>query len=334
MAAAPAQKVYILILNWNNAKDTVDCLEAVFKSDYPDYAVVCLDNGSTDDSEEKIRQWASGAGLKWVGYSREQARRGGQPQEETRTRLIFISNGENLGYAGGNNIGLEFALARGDMRYAWVLNNDTLPEAGALRSLVSCCRETGVGMAGAKLLYTYDPGVLQMAGGCRLSPLTGNASPVAGGRADDGKWDAPFDLDSVCGASVLLKKEVLEAVGAFDERYFLYWEDADWSMRARRAGFRLVYCPAARVLHKEGGTLGGAGNARADYYWVRNGLYFARKFYPGLLPLVPFSYMAKYTVIRMFRRWPLNLPAFFSGLLDFLRGRMGRRAWERTQEGK
>ncbi|MDA8171755.1 MAG: glycosyltransferase family 2 protein [Nitrospiraceae bacterium] len=325
MAERQKQKVYILILNWNNAKETIECLDAVFKTDYPDYQVVLLDNGSTDGSEEKIRQWVSGKGFQIIRYGRREATEGGRPEEVSlKTCLVFIQNGENLGYAGGNNAGLEFALARGDMRYAWLLNNDTLPEAGALKALVACCTEKGVGMAGPKLLYAGRPGVLQTAGGCKISPLTGNASVVAGGRSDDGKWDTPFELDSVCGASLLVKREVLEAVGLLEAKYFLYWEDADWSMRARRAGFKLLFCPAGRVLHREGAT-SGAMSETSDYYWVRNGLYFTKKFYPWLLPLVPFAYLAKHTIVRMLRHKPLNLKAYFSGLLDFLLGRSGRK---------
>lgn len=328
-------KVYILILNWNNAEDTIDCLRAVFKTDYPDYQVVLLDNGSADGSEEKIRQWVSGAGIGFARYDRGRPARGREanggvrPGAESAAKnkkpfLVFIQNGENLGYAGGNNVGLEFALARGDMGYAWVLNNDTLPETGALGAMVACLEAMGTGMAGPKLLYFDRPGIFQMAGGCRISPFLGNASLIAGGQKDDGKWDTAFELDCVCGASLLAKKEVIEAVGLLEPKYFLYWEDADWGIRARRAGFRLLYCPAAKVLHKEGATAG-AMSAKSDYYWVRNGLYFTKRFYPWLLPLVPFSYLAKHTIIRSLKRQPLNLKACFSGLLDFFLGRSGEK---------
>ncbi len=248
---------------------------------------------------------------------------------------MFIQNGENLGYSGGNNVGLRYALSKSDLEYVWLLNNDTLPERRALSALVSCARRTEAAMAGSKLLYAHQPDTLQMAGGGMIWPAAGNSFIAASGQKDDGRWDEPFTLDYVCGASLLASREVLLRAGLLDERYFLYWEDADWGARARRSGFKLVYCPASRVLHKEGATTGkenenGAGSgisAKADYYWVRNGLYFTKKFHPFFLFSVPLAYLAKYTVVRMARRQPLNLKYFILGFLDFLYGRTGHKTF-------
>ncbi len=339
--------VYILVLNWNNWEASRDCLDALLKLDFPDCRLVVLDNGSSDGPEEKFREWAMGAGAGFVSYTRQEALAGGRPEEEDakkkktsgkRPLLVFIQNGENLGYPGGNNVGLRYGLARGDFEYAWLLNNDTLPEAGALQALVSCARQTGAAMAGSKLLYAHETETLQMAGGGMIWPAAGNAFIVASGQKDDGQWDKPFPLDYICGASLLVRKEVLCRVGFLDERYFLYWEDADWGVRARRAGFRLVYCPSSRVVHKEGATISKEtgskeGNkeavsgisGKADYYWVRNGLYFTKKYYPWFLPLVPLAYLAKHTIVRLLKRQPCNLKYFLLGFLDFISGRTGRR---------
>ena len=328
--------VYILVLNWNDWESTRDCLDALLKQDYPDYRLVVIDNGSTDDVEGKLKKWFSvfDAEAGFASYSRHEAEAGGRHDagDTNRPRLVFIRNGENLGYSGGNNVGLRYALAQGDLEYAWLLNNDTLPEEGALSALVSCARQNGAAMAGSKLLYAHAPDTLQMAGGGMLWPAAGNALIIASGLKDDGRWDKPFSLDYVCGASLLVKKKVLHSVGLLDEAYFLYWEDADWGIRARRAGFfkKLIYCPASRVLHKEGagltaGTEGGVISGKADYYWVRNGLFFTKRYYPWFLPIVPFAYLAKHTLIRLLKGQPLNLRAFLSGLFDFLAGKTGPR---------
>jgi GT2 family glycosyltransferase len=115
----------------------------------------------------------------------------------------------------------------------------------------------------------------------------------------------------------------METIGLLDESYFLYWEDADWGMRARKEKYKLLYCPKSRVWHKEGGTSGGI-NPLMDYYWTRNGLAFMKKFYPAFLPLVPFAYLAKHTIVRILRRQPMNFSAFMRGVCDFCAGRTGQ----------
>ena len=331
--------VYILVLNWNNWDATRDCLEALLKQDYPDYKIILPDNGSADflTVEKNVKKWAFEAGAGFISYTRHEAESGGRPEEKAkgpgteRPFLVFIQNGENLGYAGGNNVGLRYALKKNDFEYVWLLNNDTVPEESALSALVSCAQKNQAAMAGSKLLYAdapekEKPKNLQMAGGGMIWPAAGNAFIMGAGRKDDGQWDKPFPLDYVCGASLLVKKEVLFKVGLLEEKYFLYWEDVEWGIRAGRDGFKRLYCPDSRVLHKEGGTIGkaeGGISGKADYYWVRNGLYFTKKYYPWYLPVVLAAYLAKHTAIRILKRQPLNFRAFVSGLFDFLAGKTG-----------
>ncbi len=152
----------------------------------------------------------------------------------------------------------------------------------------------------------------------------GNASLAAANEADDGRWDRRFELQYVTGASLLVRAEAVKATGLIRESYFLYWEDADWSLRARRKGYRLLYCPKSRVWHKEGSTSGRLGPG-GDYYAVRNGLAFTLRHYPLFLPLVLFSYLAKYTLVRTLKRQPNNLGAVIKGIIDFFGGRKGQR---------
>lgn len=341
-----SQKVYILILNWNNWRDTVECLESVFRSSYPDFQVVCVDNASNDGSEKMIKEWAGArhlvksAFLKFddvnqpipvVSYNRKTAEAGGMPEKERaltsqdRTYpLIYIQSGGNKGYAGGNNIAIRYVMKKGDGAYVWILNNDTVVDKDALSAMVRDIEERpGTGMAGSKLLYYDRPHILQAAGGCRIAPWLGNTRLIGNNQEDGDKWDKPFSPDYICGASLLVKKEVIEAVGLLDESYFLYWEDADWGLRARRENYKLLYCPGSRVWHKEGGTSGGI-TPLTDYYWTRNGLAFMKKFHPSLLPVVPFAYLAKHTLVRILRRQPLNLGAFIKGVRDFCAGRTGK----------
>ena len=341
-------KVCILILNWNNWRDTVECLESVFRNSFTNSQAVVIDNGSTDGSEEKIVDWSKGKLLirnsftqynldnkpiPFIAYDRETAQRGGDPAQEkvlsaalaegVSYPLVLIQTGANLGYAGGNNVGLRFALQRDEFSHVWILNNDTVVNRDSLKELMACIEsDEKIGAVGSRLLYYHETDTLHMAGGCRIVPWMGNSSMIGVGEKNGIKWDQPLEPDYISGASLLLKKEVLQDVGFMDERYFLYWEDGDWGVRMRRSGYRLLYCPGSRVWHKEGGTAGRLSPA-ADYYWVRNGLYFMKKFYPGLLPLVPLSYLFKYTLVRLLKRQPLHFSFYLKGVRDFLKGKTG-----------
>ena len=350
MTSETADKTYILVLNWNNWQDTIECLESVFQNSYANYQVVVIDNGSTDSSENKIREWAAGkiviispyveyAGhnkaIPLIRYSKEEGERGGEIEKEkplypllrasVSHPLIFIQTGGNLGYASGNNVGLRFVLSRGDGDFIWILNNDTVIAKDALEELLRCAEsDIDIGMVGSKLLYYDKPNLLQAAGGCRLNPFLGNSVLIASNHRDDGDWDNYLEPDYISGASLLIKKRALEVLGLLDENYFLYWEDADWGARAVRKQYRLLYCPKSRVWHKEGGTSGGI-NPTTDYYWTRNGLLFMKKFYPFLLPLIPFSYLVKYTIVRAIKKQPLHLRAFLRGSIDFIKGKTGEK---------
>jgi hypothetical protein len=345
-----APKVDILILNWNNWPDTVECLESVLQSSYPDYQVVVIDNASTDGSMERISEWAEGKlrpqsgffeyapqnkPVPYIIYDRETAESGGRAERErplylsllppVHHPLVLIQTGSNLGYAGGNNAGIRYALGKGDAAYLWLLNNDTVVGKTALEEMVRCLEDgPSLAMAGSKLLYYHSPGVLHMAGGGRIVPWMGNASMIGANEKDDGRWDRALSPDYISGASLLVRTEALRAIGLMREDFFLYWEDADWGERARRTGHGLAYCPRSRVWHKEGGTSGGI-TPLTDYYWVRNGLMFTRRYHPWLLPLVFLSYLAKYTLVRLLKGQPHHLGAFFRGVLDFLGGRSGKR---------
>ncbi|MEJ2697614.1 MAG: glycosyltransferase family 2 protein [Candidatus Sulfobium sp.] len=341
-------KVYIIILNWNNWRDTVECLESVYQNSYPNFQVICVDNASSDRSEQMIRNWAEGRmivsgrffefdsnkPIPFVRFDRAMAEKEDiAKNKETGSKymhnpLIFIQTGSNAGFAGGNNIALKYVLQQKECSYIWILNNDTVIAKDALAEMISVMEEDNViGMAGSKLLYHGRPDVLQSAGGGRIYSWLGNAAPLAQDQKDDGNWDNPVELSYVCGASLLVRREVVEDIGLMDDSYFLYWEDVDWGMRARRKKYRLVYCPGSKVWHKEGGTTGGI-NRLTDYYWTRNGLFFTWKFHPALAFLVPFSYLFKFALVRCLKGQPRNLKAFVQGFLDFVRGKSGEASLE------
>jgi len=327
-------KVYILIVNWNGWGDTVECLESVFRNDYPDYQVIVCDNGSEDGSLDLIRAWAEGnldvfvpednplrrlsippfaKPVPWVELDREQAETGGAGARDG-ARLILVQTGANLGFAGGNNVGLRYALARDDFDFVWLLNNDTVIEAHALTHLVARMKEKpDAGMCGSTLPFYRDPGTLWARGGATYNKWIMHARCLGYREPTDRRFDhhrTERRMDYVAGASMLVSRVFLRDVGLLCEDYFLFYEEPDWAARA--AGrYRLAYAPASVVYHKVGASIDmipkpGEGKERIMDLTMRNAVRFTRKFYPWALP-------------------SLHLSIFCRKILHFARGRTGKR---------
>lgn len=286
------KKVYIVIVNWNGWRDTVECLESLLSLNYSPYTVVICDNGSGDESLHKLRDWMEEREIEWAEYTAAEAETGGIPSWDYP--FVLIRNGENLGFAGGNNVALRYALARDDFGYAWLLNNDTAVEPDALCALVRRMHEEpSAGMCGSTLRYYDRREKVQAYGGGHYCPWVGlpwhfgrfvppwfKADPAAAERS----------MNYVEGASMLVSRELLVRVGLMCEDYFLYFEEADWANRAH-GRFTLAYAPESVVYHKVGRSIGTRSNPRkksytCDYFNVRNRILFTRRYYPKALPTV------------------------------------------------
>lgn len=295
-----APRVCILLLNWRGWRDTIECLESLFRLDYGNYQVVVCDNDSGDGSLERIAEWARGERiaeapstsemrelstppvekpLRLAVLSREEAEDG---MPDSDARIVLIQTGENLGYAGGNNVGIRWALRRGSAEYLWLLNNDTVVDREALTALVR--RSDGdpvVGMVGSRILYYDQPRRIQALGGGRVERWTGITHHLDG---ESHAADERLQPDYITGSSLLVRVELSEEIGLLDERYFLYSEEVDWCLRARERGWKLAYAPESRVWHK-GGRSVSYGSALHDYHTVRGMLLLVGRFYPSRLPV-------------------------------------------------
>jgi GT2 family glycosyltransferase len=307
-------KVYIIVLNWNGWRDTIECLESVFRLDYENFRVIVCDNASEDNSLDRIADWAGGslaAGCsnpalhelifppypKPVSYLRIGQR--DRVSLESRSETLFLlQTGANLGFAGGNNVGLRLALGAGDLDYAWLLNNDTVVEPGALSSLVAAMQtRPDVGLCGSTLLYYHSPRTVQALGGSIYNRWTARGGHIGLGLDVD---DIPphraveFRMKYVVGASMFVRNSFLEQIGLLDERYFLYFEEIDWAKRAKGL-FGLAYCPGSIVYHKEGASIGTSdvkGKRRSelsDRFASRNRVLFTRIHHPAALATVIFA---------------------------------------------
>jgi GT2 family glycosyltransferase len=299
--------VGVLVLNWNGAADTIACLRSVFALDYPSFGVVVCDNASSDDSLDTIRQWAEhdaavasiarvraersgGAPRRFdrvALYDRASAEAGGQ-DDDANVPVILIQTGNNLGFAGGNNVGLRYFLSRRDVDYVWLLNNDTVVAPSALRELVSCAEADPRGAAvGGTLLELSEPDRVQEMGGATVSQWHGMVSVVGNGLPATATRPSQPMLDYISGGCLLVRRDVVERIGLLDERFFLYGEDVDWGLRMRDAGYSLLYAPQAHVWHKGSGSVkrGSASRANHDYHNVRGALLLVHKRHPKRLPI-------------------------------------------------
>lgn len=221
------QKVYIIILNWNGLKDTLECLESVYKLDYPNFEVIVVDNGSSDGSISKILQQV--------------------PQ------INLIRNSKNLGYTGGNNVGMRRALELG-ADYVWLLNNDTVVESDTLSKLVDEAENfLGTGLV-SPALYFYDRPEKTQFIGTYADFKNHELIHILDPKELDCEWVKNNLI--LWGTALLIKKCVIEAVGYLSEEYFAYHEDCDYSLRVHRARFRVVVRLDARVFHKDSQTTG------------------------------------------------------------------------------
>ena len=240
----------VILLNWNGWKDTIECLESVFHLNCPDFGVVVCDNASADGSLEKIKQWAKGERLaesanpqlahlnlphvpKPIPYSeltREQAESGNASHSAP---LTLIQNGENLGFAAGNNVGLRYVLNDPNCQFFWLLNNDTVVEPDSLSAMVLLMQQTPkVGLCGSLNLSYYNPREVQAQGGKPYCRWTARVHTPPSRMVEE-LDSRPTQMDFVNGASMLASRTFLERVGLMEESYFLYFEELDWAMRAK-----------------------------------------------------------------------------------------------------
>ncbi|MEM2507350.1 MAG: glycosyltransferase family 2 protein [Nitrososphaeria archaeon] len=333
-------RVSIVILNWNRWKDTIECLESVYKIDYSNYDVIIIDNGSRDHSIENIKDYAGGKiriDSKFFKYCVDNKpiivfevydKMESFPKElyeklSIASRLIIFANKKNYGFAGGSNIGIKFALHVLNPEYILLLNNDVVVDKGLLKELVKVAEsDSRIGIVGPKIYY-YDyegrSDVISFIGEDIIS-WKGIGRRYGCGEVDRGQWDKPMEPDKIEGSCMLIRGEVFKKVGFFDERYFCYYEETDLCMRAKKAGFKLMYCPTAKVWHKIGSSAGGHLSPIRTYYATRNRILFIKKFFPHELwkhtLYVVFNELP-FTLIRcLFRKNLEALRHYLIGLMD------------------
>lgn len=304
-----ASSVAIILVNWNGWQDTIACVQSCLSLDYPEFRIIVCDNGSRDGSLERIAAWARGEtsvpvdlaspvhlaaprlprGVAILNRAEAEAGDDGDGSE-----LILVDTGGNLGFAGGNNIGLRWMLACG-VDHAWLLNNDTVVPADALTHLVDAATaDPSLGLIGSTMIEYHRPDTLQAYGGA-IDLRTFRGRHLGMGRRADAVAAAvtadPLRTHEVLypiGASLLATGMFVRSVGLMEESYFLYYEEADWVLRGRPV-FRAGLAPASHVYHKIGASAGSTPqgiSARSVGFLYRSRLRAAYRFAGRQLPRV------------------------------------------------
>jgi len=308
------RRCYVIVLNWNGWALTLPCLESLFRQTHEDKVIVVCDNGSNDGSLDFIAAWAEGRldvvkgaqseltdlwfppiskPVSYIRLTRMEAAKGGD-DVALGASLVLIENGANLGYGGGCNVGLQFALARHDFEFVWILNNDVVVTPDSLGTLIDEAeRDPDAGIIGSTVLYFDQPATVQALGGAKFNFWFASARPIG--------WNSalrlPVDRDSVlrkldyiAGAAMFVTRRFLQEAGLIPEHFFLYFEEISWAL-AGQGHFRLGYAPCSIVYHHEGfytgiGRAGKRDQGGTEFLLYRNRLIFARRYLPIRLPVV------------------------------------------------
>lgn len=243
-------KVIVITLNWNGKKWIDLCLSSLLKLNYSNYKVLMVDNNSVDGSYEHVIK----------NYK----------------DIDIIRNDKNLGYSKGFNVGIKHAMKLG-ADYVLLVNNDTVIGRNALKNLVKTAEsDEKIGFTTGKVMFLFDRKIIQTAGRKKDNlRLVGNH--IGAGIEDKGQFNGIKDFDFVDDVFLLVKSDVVEKVGAYDEDLFLQFEEADWCCRVKRAGFRIVYNSDAVIWH--GGSLSSGGDINQTYAFFRalNVIIFMKK---------------------------------------------------------
>lgn len=282
--------VSIISINYNDAAVTMDMLESLQQLSYTNYEILIIDNASPTDNPDIIK--------------------------ETYSNITLIKSDKNLGFAGGNNLGVH--AAKGE--YLLFINNDTIVPSGFIEPLVETLQnDASIGVVSPKIKFHWDATLIQYAGYTPMSHWTIRNNSIGYHQKDDGRFDQEGETESIHGAAMMIPKTVIDKVGTMTEIYFLYYEEHDWAQMIKRAGFKIYYQPKSYILHKESLSTGKFSPLKT-YYIARNRIVFARRNFSALHLFVSIAFQAfvsipKNTLTFIFKRQFEHLVAFWKAII-------------------
>ena len=266
--------VYIIIVNYKGLDDTIDCINSLKNIEYKNYRIIVVDNNSEDGSAEKLDELFFGD-------------------------IKIIKLDENLGFAGGNNVGIKVALEE-NAEYVLLLNNDTVVKNDFLNHLVDKAEEEKtIGCVGGKIYYYSNKEILWYAG-AKINKYTGRTKHIGVDEKDIGQYSISKEEDYITGCLMLVKREVLEKVGLMDERYFLYYEETDWCAKMKKYGYKLVFEPKSVIYHKVSSSTKNINDVM-KYYYDRNSYFFIINNYGILNRSFMFLYKRIFLLLKLIK---------------------------------
>lgn len=305
-------RLAVILVNWNGSDDTLNCLGSIRASTYQDYFVIVVDNGSRADQVLKLKQ--------------------------NNSDFVLIETGENLGYTGGNNKGIEYALDC-KVEYVLLLNNDTYIAPNTLQNIMQAVdMDKKIGILSPKIFF-HPARHLIWSAGAALNQRFLMGYSLGYKVEDKGQFDQARDVDYVTGCAMLIQSRVISEVGMLSDDYFAVCEDIDYCLRVANAGYKIKYEPSASVWHIESASSGGSDAPQYVYYQTRNYFLFHKRWAKNLRQLIMSqSYFAAYVVKRGFMfalqgKWK-SLLGILYGIRDFEAGRLGRRDYASLSKPK
>ncbi|MBV4423555.1 glycosyltransferase family 2 protein [Clostridium tyrobutyricum] len=243
--------VYIILINFNGYKDTIECVNSLEKINYRNYKIIIVDNASSDNSLTILKQKLN--------------------------NCIIIESKENIGFAGGNNLGIKYALHH-NCDYIMLLNNDTLVKIDFLDNMLnSFSKDKKVGLVGCKIMYYPEKNIIWYGGGY-IDWFKFIGAHYGMRQIDNGQCDDEKEIDFMTGCCMLIKREVFEKAGLLSEDYFMYFEDVDFCVKVKNFGYKIWYNPKAVIYHKVGLSSGGEESPFSIEWCTRNRLLFMNKY--------------------------------------------------------
>lgn len=280
----------IITVNYNGLNDTCALIDSIPFNE--DMEVIVVDNGSTEDQ----------ASILQIRYP----------------TIRVIRSDNNLGFAGGNNLGIKAAKGK----YLYLINNDTILKEFNPQVLIKKLKSSPkIGMVCPKIRFAWGNNPIQFAGYTPLSSITIRNKAIGYGEEDKGQYDNAHQTPYAHGAAMMLKREIIDKVGLMPECYFLYYEELDWSMMITRAGYEIWYEPASTIYHKESQSTGQNSPLRT-YYITRNRLLLVKRNFKGLKKYLAYTYLQIVVATRDIIKYILKgrkdlLKATSYGLRDF-----------------
>lgn len=294
-------KVGIIIVNYNGAKFNSECINSIKESEYKNYEIIFVDNNSTDDSIELL-------------------------EKQFKDEITIIKSNENLGFSGGNNIGIEYAL-KNNCDFIMLLNNDTTINKKMINIMVDTSIKNKNAVISPKIYYYNTPNIIWSAG-AKINWKKGIPSQYGIDQVDNGQFEKVISVECATGCCILVHRDIISEVGYLNDDYFLYYEDTDYTTEIVNNGFEILYQPKAIMYHKVSASTGGEESPNYIYYNTRNRLIYNSKFNKkNKFTYLPYFYLTRgiKIVCWILKRKTDMVKATLEGIRDYKNGVVGKR---------